>query len=198
MIDPWNSGTVNDGSLWSTIMLWQLFFYCVAEVIISAVYEDSTFPLWDLCYPHWHPHYSVFRRLRLIGGLNQYYCFTWIQSILSLPSGRLPRILTSPSVRSSKGSWKVLPRKEVWRLWWPESFSFYIWGFQRRGRPRVTSLSPGTWRSHQIWGWGDPKTIILSWDCWNPSHIQMSSPSGAFTHSEVLQTQCCSADSCQC
>jgi len=37
---------------------------------------------------------------------------------------------------------------------------FYLFttrGFQRRGRPRVTSSSAGTWRSHQIWG---PKSRI--------------------------------------
>ena len=46
MIDPWNSGTVNDGSLWSTIMLLTtVFSYCEEEAIIGAVNEDSSSPI---------------------------------------------------------------------------------------------------------------------------------------------------------
>ena len=46
MIDPRNSRTVNDGSLWSTIMLLTtVFFYCEEEVIIGDVDEDSSFPI---------------------------------------------------------------------------------------------------------------------------------------------------------
>lgn len=47
MIDPRNSRTVNDGSLWSTIMLLTtgFFFNCEEEVIIGDVDEDSSFPI---------------------------------------------------------------------------------------------------------------------------------------------------------
>ena len=46
MIDPRNSRTVNDGSLWSTIMLLTIvFFNCEEEVIIGDVDEDSSFPI---------------------------------------------------------------------------------------------------------------------------------------------------------
>jgi len=46
MIDPRNSRTVNDGSLWSTIMLLTTcFLNCEEEVIIGDVDEDSSFPI---------------------------------------------------------------------------------------------------------------------------------------------------------
>ena len=64
-------------------------------------------PLWGWCYLHWHPHYSVFRRLRLIGGLNQYYCFTWIKSLQGphpVPCSRtLQNLLDEGLLRALKG-----------------------------------------------------------------------------------------------
>ena len=143
----------------------------------------ALFSTWDWCYLHWHPHYSVFRRLRLIGGLNQYYCFTWIQSILSLLllvafSGSF----TSPSIRSSKGSWKALPWGAVWRLWWQESFIFLLHGGSSAGAALELphrQLAPGA----------ATKSGVQSQESQN-SHFVLGSRLKPPSHSNVKSKRC--------